>query len=62
MGSCMRQKDFAVGDVKRDTYICSFHLIGNFSPTEEYPDPILATWTGDANRLCPQANPKSLYV
>ena len=33
--------------MERDTYICFIHLVGNHGPTEEYPDPILAAWTGD---------------
>ena len=41
------RKDFTVDDVKKDTYICSIHFIGNNGPTDENPDPILATWTGD---------------
>lgn len=35
--------DFTINKVKRDTYICSLHFIGKNGPTEENPDPILAT-------------------
>ena len=31
--------------LKKDTFICSNHFIGGCGPTEEDPDPLLATLT-----------------
>ena len=28
--------------MKKDTYICSFHFVGQKGPTEEHPDPVKA--------------------
>ena len=36
---------FGIQNIKGHTYICSNHFIGGSGPTEEYPDPILATLT-----------------
>ena len=43
--ACGRQ-DFSIEKVKKDTYICSLHFIGQHGPTAENPDPILATLSG----------------
>ena len=52
------RKDFTVDNVKKDTYMCSIHFIGNHGPTEQYPNPILATWTGnDLNRKLKRRKP-----
>lgn len=37
------RKGFTVANIKKDTYICSQHFIGNYGPTEKDPHPILAT-------------------
>lgn len=34
---------FTIQNINKDTYICSRHFIGNNGPTDEHPDPIIAT-------------------
>ena len=40
-----RRDGFTVASVKKDTYICSLHFIGEDGPTTETPDPVIATAT-----------------
>ena len=40
-----RRDGFTVASVKKDTYICSLHFIGENGPTTEAPDPVIATAT-----------------
>ena len=42
--ACGRE-GFSIKNIKKDTFICSNHFIGCCSPTEEDPDPLLATLT-----------------
>ena len=38
------RKDFCeLSQIKKDTYICTLHFVGGNGPTEDHPDPILAT-------------------
>ena len=37
------RKDFnRIEQIKKDTYICSLHFVGQKGPTEEHPDPVKA--------------------
>ena len=38
-------KRFSTANITKDTYICSKHFISGCGPTENNPDPILATLT-----------------
>ena len=40
-----RRDGFTVASVKKDTYICSLHFIGEDGPTTKAPDPVIATAT-----------------
>ena len=42
--ACGRE-GFSIKNIKKDTFICSNHFIGCCGPTEEDPDPLLATLT-----------------
>ena len=42
--ACGRE-NFTVDRVKKWTYICSKHFVGERGPTTEHPDPIPATFT-----------------
>ena len=42
---CCGRKNFTINNITKDTYICSLHFVGNNGPTEESPDPLLATLT-----------------
>eukprot|EP00794_Sanderia_malayensis_P010599 gene10599-11720_t len=40
------RKDFSnIKQITKDTYICSLHFANALGPTEEHPDPVLATLT-----------------
>ncbi|XP_070533446.1 uncharacterized protein [Ptychodera flava] len=41
------RKGFCIESIKKDTYICSLHFVGKNGPTDKYPDPIPATYTGE---------------
>ena len=43
--ACGRE-GFSIKNIKKDTFICPNHFIGGCGPTEEDPDPLLATLTG----------------
>ena len=47
--TCGRE-GFSIKNIKKDTFICSNHFIGCCGPTEEDPDPLLATLTKKASR------------
>ena len=32
----------SIKNVKKDTYICSLHFIGESRPTEKFPDPVIS--------------------
>ena len=42
--ACGRE-GFSIKNIKKDTFICSNHFIGCCGPTDEDPDPLLATLT-----------------
>lgn len=42
--NCGRE-GFTTDRVTKDTYICSLHFVGEKGPTDEFPDPIPATFT-----------------
>ena len=37
------RRDFILSQIKKDTYICSIHFVGENEPTGINPDPIMAT-------------------
>ena len=39
------RKAFGIKNITKDTYICSNHFVGNSGPTEDNPNPLLATLT-----------------
>ncbi|XP_066917504.1 uncharacterized protein [Clytia hemisphaerica] len=39
------RKNFGIENVKPYTYICSVHFVGGSGPTDQNPDPLLATFT-----------------
>lgn len=39
------RKAFCIKNITKDTYICSNHFVGGSAPTEEHPNPLLATLT-----------------
>ena len=42
---CGRKYFTKLKQITKDTYICSLHFVGNEGPTDENPEPILATLT-----------------
>ena len=45
ISACACGRGFSIKNIKKDTSICSNYFIGGCSPTEEDPDPLLATLT-----------------
>ena len=46
ISACACGRGFSIKNIKKDTFICSNYFIGGCGPTDEDPDPLLATLTG----------------
>lgn len=55
------RNNFTVEQVNRNTYICSLHFVGGKGPTEEHPNPLIASPVSDSRKGKQKASTERLF-